>query len=293
MNPETDSLYGGVAGIRMQVERFELGHGVVLSNTFAHFMAPFLMAFGRPEKGKPHPAPWSAVSDGIALDIELEIHVPSTFEQPNFFDRLNTVWWIAALIRLRGAMQAHVPVIADRPFREIPANWSSARMLPVEVLPRRLGGEAEMSELSVEDLTWLKEHWLEGGRLMDNSTTFNDAFQALDGAGAMPTRAVSLLAVWGALEHLFSPAKQELRFRVSANIAAYLESPGPRRLALHQRLMKLYDARSSVAHGARLSTPDAWSETAAVARKVLVKMLTTGRVPSRSDLEEELFAPHI
>lgn len=51
--------------------------------------------------------------------------------------------------------------------------------------------------------------------------------------------AVSLLAVWGALEHLFSPAKQELRFRVTTNIAAYLESPGPTRMAPHQRLMSL------------------------------------------------------
>lgn len=293
MNPTTDSLYAGIAGVRMGVERFELGHGVLLTRTFAHFMAPFLMAFAPSEPGKPHPGPWSAVSDGIGLDIHVQLYVPASFDRVNFFDRLNTVWWITALIRLRGAFRAHVPAIADRPFADIPANWNNARILPVEVLPRSLATESALGELSMDDLQWLKDVWLPGGRLMDSSPSFNDAFQALDSAGGMPTRAVALLAVWGALEHLFSPAKQELRFRVSANIAAYLEPPGPDRLSLHQKLMKLYDARSAVAHGTKLKAPDAWSETYFIANRVLMKMLANERVPSKDDLDGELFAPRI
>jgi hypothetical protein len=293
MNPSTDSLYAGIAGVRISEERFELGHGLVLTRTFAHFMAPFLMAFAPAEKGKPHPGPWSAVSDGIGFDIHVQLHVPASFDQANFFDRLNTVWWITALVRLRGAFRSHVPVIADRSFTDIPANWNDARMLPVEVLPRHLAAESALAELSSDDLQWLKEVWLPGGRLMDSSATFNDVFQALDGAGGMPTPAVALLAVWGALEHLFSPAKQELRFRVSANIAAYLEPPGSGRLNLHQKIMKLYDARSVIAHGTKLEATDAWSQTYALANRVLMKMLANGHVPSKGDLERELFAPRI
>jgi hypothetical protein len=293
MNPETDSLYAGIAGVRMAVERVDLGHGLIVSKTFAHFMAPFLMAFAPAEKGKPHPVPWSAVSDGIAVDIQIQLYVPASFEQPNFFDRLNTVWWITSLIRLRGAFRAHVPVIADRPFAEIPSNWKEAKMLPVEVLPRHLATEEALTELSDEDLQWLKEVWMTGGRLMDASSTFNDAFQALDSAGGMSTRAVALLAVWGALEHLFLSASQELRFRVAANIAAYLEPPGTGRLTLHQRIMKLYDVRSAVAHGTKLKTPDAWSEMYALANRIILKMLAAGHVPSQQDLQNELFAPSI
>ena len=277
----------------MPTERVEIGHGLVLSRTFAHFMAPFLMAFAPAEKGQPHPGPLSAVSGGIGLDIHIQLYVPASFEQPNFFDRLNTVWWITALIRLRGAFCAHAPVIADRPFADIPSNWKDAQVLPVEVLPRHLAAEAALAELSDEDLDWVKEVWLPGGRLMDASSAFNDAFQALDGAGEMPTRAVALLAVWGALEHLFSPTKQELRFRVAANIAAYLEPPGTARLALHQRVMKLYDARSAVAHGTKLKAADAWSDTYALANRIIRKMLARGHVPSQDDLQNELFAPSI
>jgi hypothetical protein len=164
-------------------------------------------------------------------------------------------------------------------------------MLPVEVLPRRLAAEAALTELSDDDLQWLKEVWLPGGRLMDSSATFNDAVQALDIAGGMPNPAVALLAVWGALEHLFSPAKQELRFRVAANIAAYLEPPGVSRLTLHQRITKLYDARSAVAHGAKLKTRDAWLETYGLANRIVLKMLARGHVPSKDEFERELFAP--
>src|ERR1700722_6007443 len=110
MDPNTDSLFGGIAGAEMEVDAFELGHGVALRKTYAHFMAPFMMAFAPAEPGGPHPAPWSAVQGGLGFDISIELYVPSTFGLHGFFDRLNTIWWITALIRLRGAASAHVPV---------------------------------------------------------------------------------------------------------------------------------------------------------------------------------------
>jgi hypothetical protein len=273
----------------MAVPRFDLGRGLVVTRTFAHFMAPFLMAFSPAAAGQPHPGPWSAVSEGISLDIRLQLHVPDTFSEPKFFDRLNTVWWIAALIRLRGLSRAHVPVISDRPFEDIPSNSRDAKLLPVEVLPRNLPRVHEQTELTFADLEWLADVWLPGGQLMDASSAFNDAFQALDAAGAMPNSAVALLAVWGALEHLFSPAKQELRFRVSAAIASYLEPPGAGRLELHRALLKLYDARSSVAHGSRLKEDQSWTQTYRVATRVIGKMLAERHVPSKEELDALIF----
>src|SRR5258706_3804470 len=45
MNLNTDSIYAGIAGVKLDVESFDLGDGLVISKTFGHFMAPFLMAF--------------------------------------------------------------------------------------------------------------------------------------------------------------------------------------------------------------------------------------------------------
>lgn len=290
MNLEYDSLFGGIAGVRLGVERFELGYGVILSRTSAKFIAPFLLKF--PPSARDSFGKLSAVSDGISLDVELELFIPSSFRIEGFFDRLNTLWWLTALMRLRGASRAQLPVISDRPFSDIEKNWSEAKALPAEVVPRQLSGAKNLDELSIEDLQWLKKVWLSGNKLMRNHSAFNDAFQALDAASAMPTRAVATLAIWGAFEHLFSPGKQELRFRVSANIATFLETAGSEQLKLHKKIMKLYDVRSSVAHGVKIPSADDWHETLSLAHRVLTKMLEMNRVPTILDLELALFSPN-
>jgi hypothetical protein len=292
MNPEKDSMYGGVAGVRLEVEQFELGHGLVLKQTSARFIAPFMMKFPSSEPGVTH-GKMSAVSEGIALEIQMQLFIPSSFQVSDFFDRLNTLWWITALIRLRGAHRAQLPVVSDRPFAEIAENWRLAKSFPVEVFPRRLPSTNNVEKLSQEDLNWLRDIWLPGGKMMAKSSAFNDTFQALDGAGAMPTRAVATLAIWGAFEHLFSPGKQELRFRVSANMATFLEPAGTGRLNLQKDIMRLYDVRSSIAHGVKSPTNDAWLNTFSLANRILNKILVTGRVPTKDDLEYALFSPGV
>lgn len=292
MDLRTDSLFAGIAGTNAEVDHFEIGHGVSLRRTYAHFMAPFLMAFAPAKPGSTHPGPWSAVRGGLGFDITLELHIPASFQLPKFFDRINTIWWITALLRLRGVSSAHVPVIADRPFSDIPKNWKDTTIIPVEALPRRLLAGQKSSSISEVDLEWLKGIWIEGAQLMRDSAGFNDVFQAFDAAGTLPNPSVALLALWGALEHLFSPAKQELRFRVAANIAAYLEPAGVGRLKLHKRLIKLYDARSGVAHGTRLKSDDSWKETYLVANDVICRILRDRHVPSKDELEQWLFAPN-
>jgi hypothetical protein len=83
---------------------------------------------------------------------------------------------------------------------------------------------------------------------MNAEPSFNAAYQAFDFSSHAGSVGLSLLTVWGALEQLFAQVKQELRFRISASIACYLENHGPERLHLHKRIQKLYDARSTAAH---------------------------------------------
>jgi hypothetical protein len=291
MDPRTDTIYAGIAGIEIEPDHFDLGDGLSVSKTFGHFMAPFVMAFAPAEPGQAHPAPWSSVDGGLGIDFHVQLHVPTGFKIPGFYDRLNTVWWIAALIRLRGAFSVHVPVITDQPFTEIPANWSKAKIIAVEALPRRVFSPPKMTRLALSDLEWLRDAWKSGGILMNQHSKLNDAFQAFDASGSLPSRSVAMLAIWGALEHLFSPAKQELRFRVSANIASFLEPPGSVRLALHGKLMKLYDARSEVAHGTSARAKDAGAETYEIANRVLLRILRDGKVPTKESLDAALLAP--
>ena len=57
MNTNQHDFWAGLADFILVPERFELGEGVTISQTYAHFMAPFLMAFAPAAQGKPHPAP--------------------------------------------------------------------------------------------------------------------------------------------------------------------------------------------------------------------------------------------
>src|SRR4051812_15345076 len=104
----------------MECAEFVLGNGVVLRSTYAHIMAPFIAAFGRPPRpGAAHPAPWKAVSGGIAHDVLVELFVPASFAPEGVFDRVDTAWWITALLRMKAVVPVSVPVIASAAFSDI------------------------------------------------------------------------------------------------------------------------------------------------------------------------------
>jgi hypothetical protein len=100
---------------------------------------------------------------------------------------------------------------------------------------------------------------------------------------------LALVSLWGALERLFTREKTELRFRVSANMAAYLEPPGLGRVALFRVVRGLYDRRSEAAHGSGDGGDESVTQTYTLLRRVLFRMIEEEHVPSREDLEASLF----
>jgi hypothetical protein len=97
--------------------------------------------------------------------------------------------------------------------------------------------------------------------------------------------------VWAGIEALVE-VQAELRFRLSAYIAAVLEPPGPRRRDLFKRIQKLYDFRSKVVHGASVEEAAIRSHTIE-ARKLLARVMRTcverGSLLSNDDFEQALF----
>src|SRR5207253_701484 len=115
------------------------------------------------------------------------------------------------------------------------------------------------------------------------------AFQAIDSSIWNQHAAFGLIAVWGALERLFSPSQTELSFRTSANIAAYLEPPGRERHICFRKAKGLYDSRSKAAHGSGEADLMPYAESYAIARRVLLKMVESRHVPNKKELEANLF----
>ena len=117
MKPEMTDLCAGLAGVSLIPTTYDLGHGIQLSQTYAHFMAPFMMAFVPPKKGT-YQEPWKAARGGLAIDINAELFMPFSY-RPNHLNRLNTIWWIVALLRMKVGTAAFVPVISTEHFANI------------------------------------------------------------------------------------------------------------------------------------------------------------------------------
>ena len=293
MNLNEIDLYAGIAGASVEVNSFHFGEGIVLSKTFAHLMAPFLMAFAPAELGKHHPAPWKAAQGGFGFDVLAQLKVPTKFNPPRWFDHFNTAWWFAALLRLRATPLISVPVIASEPFSKAPEIEHDIQFWPIEAEPRRLIlDRAPATRVSESVLVWVGDHWREGGVLMHESEEFNLLMQAFDQSLFARSVKLALLSLWGALEAVFSPGRNELRFCVTAFIATFLEPAGENRQSLQRKLTKLYDSRSAAAHGRSESLLEPLLETYAITKCIVTKILEENRVPTPLQLENQLFGIH-
>lgn len=101
IDPNSITLFAGLSGVDYGGDSFGFQNGITVSSTYAHLFSPRLVAFDEPESpGEPHPGPWEAAKGGYGYDIHVEIEVPEGVQfEP--FDHLNSVWWLAALLRLR------------------------------------------------------------------------------------------------------------------------------------------------------------------------------------------------
>ena len=288
---DESDLYGGLAGLRLAEPSVALENGVQIRATYAHVMAPFLLAFKEALPGKPHPAPWCSAPGGLAVDIRAEIVIPKTFAMPNWYDRPNTIWWTVTLLRLRVSQLARVPVVSNIAFHDVPQTSESVvRFWPIEVEKSHLLLEDQpREEATTEDLQWLAANWLRGGRIAGRSEEFNVLAQSFSDAQRARSPALALLSLWSALEGMFSPARTELRFRVSSLIAAYLEPPGIGRQSLQRDVARLYDARSSVAHGTSRQPVQEVRDTYSLVRRILIFIIESGAAPTRDELEARLF----
>jgi hypothetical protein len=195
MDPNLHDLYAGLTGVKLVPEKFELGDGAVISQTYAHFMAPFLMAFAPALPGEPHPAPWKSAKGGFSIDISAELFLPSQCRLETI-DRLNTIWWITALLRLKTTAGLYVPVISSERFSSIPSIQQEPELWPMEIHSHRLMAEYLTNPLlDISELQWLKNHWIEASNLLSNES-FNFAMQAVDGSIWGSTARLAIVAVW-------------------------------------------------------------------------------------------------
>lgn len=283
------NLYAGLSGIDLPVPEYDLGQGVRISRTYAHLMAPLLMAFKPAPKGRHHPGPLKAASGGFSFDVQAELLVPEGLEDKEK-SAVSVAQSILFLLRLGINPAITLPVFANHAFAALPqTDDGDTRLIPFEVQPRHFPLAIVGGSCTKEALKWVAERWEVTHRMKTSNAEFALAVDALDSGQFVQSTALALVSLWGALEALFSPSTSELRFRVSALIAAYLEPQGQSRLELQREIGKLYDKRSAAAHGKPRHTPADLLATFELLRRVILTMIDAGMVPTKASLEERLF----
>lgn len=276
-----DPLFGGVAGLELPVDEFEIAAGLSIARTFAHLMAPFVLAFAPPERPKAHhPGPWASLH-GRGLNITAEVRLAQGAE-PLGFDRLNTLWFAVALLRLRLAQPLHVVLLADRALNTVPSDVERANLLPMELdLSRPV--TAPRRAVTPTDLQWIKDHISSADTLM-TVPEFNRAFRTLDQAVAISNSGAGIVIAWAAIEALFRPGSQRITDRISRALATHLHPPGSARDRAFAVIVKSYEARGGAAHAGRSPEAKEFQTAFQLARAAFIATIEAGQLPDTDAL---------
>ena len=285
-HPENVPLFGGVAGAVLGVNEFEICDGLVLRKTYAHVMSPYILAFSRPvHSGQHHPAPWKSARGGVWLDVEIEIALQQD-RRPTGFDRLNTLWWTLALLRLSSGAPLRMPVVSDTSFGVVAESSHEPVFWPVETLPRQIRTVPEPPQtIENEHMLWVREAFGPGAELMEDPA-FGRAFEAFDGAIWAHSAGAALVTIWAALETLIRPGELDITKRLASSLATLLEPPGPGRDRLFGRLKTLYQARGGSAHASRAPEIQQLLSSFEIGRRSFVSCIDNRAVPDPEDLQE-------
>lgn len=290
MVSESD-FYAGLSGFELNTDEYDLGHGVLLRKTYVHLMRPMMLAFKEPASpGMHHPSPWIPSSAGDAIDMRVELVIPNGYANRGL-DRMTIAKTVVTLLRIFVNPEISLMFASDHAlssFPDLDRKGIPLKGSTLDILPRQFAlGLVE--PMSMDDLDLVKMHWSTAVALRSSSPEFAFAMEVMELGQFIPSTAMTLVSIWGALEAIFSPSAGELRFRVSALIATYMEPLGEGRLASQKEIAKLYDLRSAAAHGKPKHRGDDLLASFHLLRMVLIKIMEDKKLPSKDDLERMLF----
>lgn len=278
---DVDALHGGVVGLELPIPHFVLADGLELRSTYAHLIAPFLLAFKRPERpGVPHPAPWKDLA-GAGLDITAEVHL-HVGARPTNFDRLNTLWFALSLLRLRTEANLQMPVISNVALDQVADQLNEVHFIPLELSIFRQT-TAPSRQPRLVDLEWIASNFGKAAALADEAE-FNRAYQTLDRAVWSADPGAAIIVVWAAIETLLRLGDRFITDRVSKALAVLLNEPGPARDRAFTHIRANYSARGGSAHDGALPPREALYEAFQLARRAFIRVIEIGRRPPIDEL---------
>jgi hypothetical protein len=282
-------LHAGLSHLELGDDHLDLGEGISLRKTYAHLMAPFVMAFKPAPPGRHHPAPWKPARGGFSFDVTADLTIPCALEA-TYGAKVGIAQTVVFLLRLGVNPGVGVPVLSNYPFADLPnIADNEAELLPLEIHYRYFPLAVDGGIATKDSAEWVRNRWQVTHKLIGESAEFAFAVHTMSSGQFVKDSALILVSLWSALEALFSPSTSELKFRVSSLIAAFLEPFGNRRGLQQKQIAKLYDKRSAAAHGKPSHDNEDVLDSFVLLRRVLTRIIDNKKMPSREDLEDLLF----
>lgn len=293
-------VFAGLTALDPPDEPLSFGDGVTLSRTFARFTTSFNFVntdepsvpdYRNVDLSKPIPLPPPSIWHLRVkhLDVTSQLFIPTDLFKTES-EQLQAARLLTSALRLYADPAVTLVAISNCPYSAlIDRRLEGCIITPLEVTPRYFPLRSTTPGCNHAGLRWVARHWKPMLKLYQAHAEFRLAVDALDHGQFEPNSALSLVSLWGAIEALFSPSTTELKFRVSALVAAFLERPGISRLTKQREVSALYDKRSAAAHGKPKHSQEHLLATFELLRAVLVRITESGRVPSKSELEGSLF----
>ena len=285
-HPENTPLFGGLAGAVLGVDEFEVCEGLVIRKTYVHVMSPYTLAFRRPERAdRHHPGPWKTAGGGLSLDVEIEVALHQGVRLTGF-NRLNTLWWTLALLRLFTGARLRMPVVSATSFSSVAGSSIEPILWPIETLPRQFLTVPNPPEVIEEKhLSWVREALRPGSELMDDQA-FGRAFQTFDSVIWAHSVGSAIVMIWAALETLVRPERPNITKNLARSLAVLLEPPGAERERLFQPIKSLYEARCGFAHASRSPEAQQLMSSFDVARRSFITCIDNRELPKFEKLLE-------
>jgi hypothetical protein len=280
------NVYLGLAGFGISGDCYDLGEGITLRKIKHHLGVNYGL---RTWPAKPE---WRFVGGGYEFDITAELRIPTRVSE-KYTSLMAVANTIVFLIDLNIDPAVTLLLSSTHAFDDIPnakTGPERPRLLPIQMSPKYFPMTAEdRGTFDEENAAFIREHWPITLRLIAESPEFANAVEASRTHQFVANQALAMVMLWAALEAFFSPSTTELKFRVSALIAAFLKPYGEERRVLQKRIAKLYDRRSSAAHGKPDHEADDVIQTSALLTRVLRAIVARRAVPKRDELEALLF----
>jgi hypothetical protein len=221
--------------------------------------------------------------------ITHELAIQKSTEDPNI--SFLYAWCVMSVLRIKSNADLLVPVAANYSWSVISALPSNSCIIQfLEDVPKAYRFQRDI-EIEIVDIEWVRKH-IDSFQDLTHEARFMHAITAFNEHPHHANVRMSCVSLWSGIESIFS-IDAELRFRISAYVAAYLRERGNGRLNLYKRMKKLYDLRSKAVHGGKLSDDDIADhvkEVREILAECLVKIVQNGSIPSQDVLDGFLFS---